>query len=221
MASAGRNDREEPCSLRGETTSLLILPRRVPGRLRERVPPLDLLGHEPAEVTVARFTEGGALPRRLHVDGAGGDDTRRVVAAGAALGGEHALLVRGAALLLLLGGLVPLLEVGLHGGVGEEHGHDVAQREQFQGDAAQGRITKAGNTRLRWLLVEVAVRWLRHPRPETQVLRVRAQGIGARGGKKKAVVALARRLAGILFAMMRDGTEYRVPRHPVQKAAAV
>lgn len=84
----------------------------------------------------------------------------------------------------------------------------------------KGRITKAGNTRVRWLLVEAAVKWLWHPRPETEVLRVWAQGIAARGGKKKAVVALARRLAGILFAMMRDGTEYRAPRHPVQEAAA-
>jgi transposase len=84
----------------------------------------------------------------------------------------------------------------------------------------KGRITKAGNTRVRWLLVEAGMKWLRHRRPETEHLRVWAQGIATRSGKKKAVVALARRLAGILFAMMRDGTEYRAPRHPVQEAAA-
>jgi hypothetical protein len=32
--------------------------------------------------------------------------------------------------------------------------------------------------------------------------------IAARRGKKVAVVALARRLAGILYAMLRDGTRY-------------
>jgi transposase len=84
----------------------------------------------------------------------------------------------------------------------------------------KGRITKAGNTRVRWLLVEVGMKWLWHPRPETAPLRVWAQGIAARSGKKKAVVALARRLAGILFAMMRDGTEYRVSRREAQEAAA-
>jgi transposase len=84
----------------------------------------------------------------------------------------------------------------------------------------KGRITKAGNTRVRWLLVEVGMKWLRRPRPETESLRVWAQGIAARSGKKKAVVALARRLAGILFAMMRDGTEYRAWRREAREAAA-
>ena len=37
--------------------------------------------------------------------------------------------------------------------------------------------------------------------------------IAARRGKKVAVVALARRLAGILYAMLRDGTRYE-PRRP-------
>jgi transposase len=84
----------------------------------------------------------------------------------------------------------------------------------------KGRITKAGNTRVRWLLVEAGMKWLWHPRPETEWLRVWAQGIAARSGKKKAVVALARRLSGILFAMMRDGTEYRAPKREAQEAAA-
>ena len=84
----------------------------------------------------------------------------------------------------------------------------------------KGRITKAGNTRVRWLLVEAGMKWLWHPRPETEQLRVWAQGIAARSGKKKAVVALARRLSGILFAMMRDGTEYRAARREAQEAAA-
>ena len=76
----------------------------------------------------------------------------------------------------------------------------------------KGRITKAGNTRVRWLLVEAGFLLLSRPRPETEHLRVWARGIATRCGKKKAVVALARRLAGILFAIMRDGTVYQPPR---------
>lgn len=72
----------------------------------------------------------------------------------------------------------------------------------------QGRITKAGDNRVRWLLVEAGWTILRSRRPETQPLRSWAEGIAARRGRKVAAVAVARRLAGILYAMLRDGTEY-------------
>ena len=73
----------------------------------------------------------------------------------------------------------------------------------------KGAITKAGNTRMRWLLVEAAWCILRRkPQPETFVLRTWAEGIARRRGSHVAAVALARRLAGILFAMWRDATEY-------------
>jgi len=73
----------------------------------------------------------------------------------------------------------------------------------------KGAITKAGNTRLRWLLVEAAWCVLRRkPKPETFLLRTWADGIARRRGSHVAAVALARRLAGILFAMWRDQTEY-------------
>ncbi|MGH7388544.1 MAG: hypothetical protein ACREM3_03705 [Candidatus Rokuibacteriota bacterium] len=49
---------------------------------------------------------------------------------------------------------------------------------------------------------------LRLQDPRTAALREWALGIAARRGKKIAVVALARRWAGILFAMLRDGTHY-------------
>jgi transposase len=71
-----------------------------------------------------------------------------------------------------------------------------------------GRITKAGNTRVRWLLVEAGWRILRSRAPETAALRAWAQPIVMRRGKHIAVVALARRLAGILFAMWRDHAAY-------------
>jgi transposase len=59
---------------------------------------------------------------------------------------------------------------------------------------------------MRWLLVQAAVSILRCRRAQTDALRTWATGIGVRRGKKIAIVALARRLAGILYAMLRDGT---------------
>jgi transposase len=83
----------------------------------------------------------------------------------------------------------------------------------------RGRITKAGNTRMRWLLVEAAWRVLRSPRADAAPLRVWAEHIALRRGKRIAVVALARRLAGVLYAMWRDGTAYQVPRRREEAAA--
>lgn len=71
-----------------------------------------------------------------------------------------------------------------------------------------GHITKAGNARVRWLLVEAAWRLLRSKAPASAALRGWALGVAARRGKRVAVVALARRLAGILYAMWRDGVDY-------------
>lgn len=75
----------------------------------------------------------------------------------------------------------------------------------------KGRITKTGNARVRWLLVQAALSMLRLRQPQTLHLRTWAERIASRRGKKTAVVALARKLAGILFAMMRDGTAYTPP----------
>jgi transposase len=75
-------------------------------------------------------------------------------------------------------------------------------REYSSGEKQQrGHITKAGNSRLRSLLVECAWGILRRPHPSTDALRQWALGVAARRGKRIAVVALARRLAAILFAM--------------------
>ena len=85
----------------------------------------------------------------------------------------------------------------------------------------RGRITKQGNTRMRWLLVEAAWRVLRSPRPEAAGLKAWAERIAVRRGKRVAVVALARRLAGVLYALWRDGSLYRGARpHPRQRPGA-
>ncbi len=84
--------------------------------------------------------------------------------------------------------------------------------EHSSGDQQhRGRITKTGNTRARWLLVEAGWRLLRSTRPEAAALRAWGEQLARRRGKRIAAVALARRLAGILYAMWRDGTAFRAP----------
>jgi transposase len=67
-------------------------------------------------------------------------------------------------------------------------------------------ITKAGAAKMRWALVQacwVARRW-RGDDPMVQWSRA----VERRRGKRIAVVALARKIAGILFAIWRDGSSY-------------
>ena len=70
------------------------------------------------------------------------------------------------------------------------------------------------------LLVEAAWRVLRTKEEAAAPLKAWAEGIAQRRGRSIAAVALARRLAGILYAMWRDGTDYRAPR-PAPAAVAV
>jgi transposase len=90
-------------------------------------------------------------------------------------------------------GLVP----GEHssGGDGTEH--------------RRGSITKVGDGRVRWLLVQAAHNLLRVPRPETTMVCMWAKKLESRRGRRIAIVALARRIAGILWAMMRDNKPYQ------------
>jgi len=83
----------------------------------------------------------------------------------------------------------------------------------------RGRITRRGNERLRSLLVEAAWGVWRSKTVEAEPLKSWAKEIAARRGKGKAMVALARRLAGILWAIWRDGTSYEAP-HSQEVAAA-
>lgn len=82
----------------------------------------------------------------------------------------------------------------------------------------RGRITKRGDARMRWLLVETAWRILRSSNPDLAGLKAWAQQIAQRRGKRIAVVALARRVAGILYAMWRDDVSYAST--PVRAVAA-
>jgi transposase len=94
-------------------------------------------------------------------------------------------------------------------------------REMSSGEQRlRGRITKAGHARLRTLLVEAAWSILRYDHDATRSLRDWALRIAARRGKRIAAVALARKLAGILYAMWRDGSEFGQPARRRTAAAA-
>jgi transposase len=71
-------------------------------------------------------------------------------------------------------------------------------------------ITKAGPSELRRALVQAA--WTAIRTRPGDPMAVWATQVAARRGKFIAIVALARKLAGILFALCRDGTIY-CPRH--------
>jgi transposase len=72
----------------------------------------------------------------------------------------------------------------------------------------RGGITKAGNPRMRWLLVQAAWAVWHARSAEAAPLREWATRIAQRRGKRVATVALARRVAGILFALWRDETTF-------------
>ena len=67
-------------------------------------------------------------------------------------------------------------------------------------------ITKAGPTALRWCLVQAA--WAARRTRRKDPMHRWAEAIEKRRGARVAVLALARKLAGILFAIWRDGTVY-------------
>jgi transposase len=86
-------------------------------------------------------------------------------------------------------------------------------REHSSGEKElRGHITKQGGSRMRRLLVQAAWAVLRsRPTPEAEPLRQWTTNVASRRGRYVAIVALARRLAGILFAVWRDGTRYKAP----------
>lgn len=92
-------------------------------------------------------------------------------------------------------------------------------REHSSGEKrSQGGITKVGNRVTRGLLIEAAWCILKSDNESVADLRQWALAIQARRGKQRAAVALARRLARILFAMWRDGASFK-PHH--RSAAAM
>ncbi len=83
----------------------------------------------------------------------------------------------------------------------------VPSEDTTGGKRRLGAISKHGNSYLRALLVQSAWVMLRQP-GRTDPLQRWALAIAERRGKRIAVIALARRLSGVLWAMWRDGTIY-------------
>jgi len=82
--------------------------------------------------------------------------------------------------------------------------------EYSSGERQQrGHINKAGPNRARYLLVEAALTILRRRSAATASLHDWATRVKERRGMKIAVVALARKLAGVLYAMWRDGADFK------------
>lgn len=84
----------------------------------------------------------------------------------------------------------------------------------------RGHITKTGNSRMRRLLVQVALSTMRLRKESTRGLWEWAERLEKRRGRKVAAVALARKVGGILYAMMRDGAEFKPMRLKEEKALA-
>ena len=101
--------------------------------------------------------------------------------------------------------LAPLGEDGAPGHIRRwgAHASGVPGEKQLRGG-----ITKTGDRRARAMLVQAAWGVWRDRHPASAPLCAWAERLAARRGKRIAIVALARRLAGILFALWRDGTTF-------------
>ena len=78
------------------------------------------------------------------------------------------------------------------------------QRESAGRSKALG-LSKEGSALLRWALVEAAWRVVR----KTGRWRTIFEALAKRRGRKKAIVAVARRLLGVMVALLRTGQRYR------------
>jgi transposase len=79
--------------------------------------------------------------------------------------------------------------------------HSSSERQHRTG------ITKAGSSNMRRTLVQAA--WVAYRRKPSDPMIVWASKVAERRGIFVAIVALARKLAGVLYAMWRDGAQYR------------
>ncbi len=80
----------------------------------------------------------------------------------------------------------------------------VPRLSQSGNHAYYGRITKLGNPLVRWILVQTAHRICRVDYERRRYV----DRLSFRTGKKKAIVALARELSTVVYAMLRDRREY-------------
>ena len=92
------------------------------------------------------------------------------------------------------------------------------RREQSGERDIIGEISRAGDVGLRTALYQAATVMLQRGRPNW--LSAWALGVAKRRGKKRATVALARRIGVVLHRMWKCGTEFQFSRPDAMKAAA-
>jgi len=92
------------------------------------------------------------------------------------------------------------------------------RRDQSGDRDVVGQITRAGDEALRTALYQAATVMLNRARPNW--LTAWALRVAGRRGKKRATVALARRIGVVLHRMWRDGTEFRFTREEAMAASA-
>jgi transposase len=98
----------------------------------------------------------------------------------------------------------------------------VPRRDQSGGHDPQLRISKTGDRMGRTLLVQCAHHILGRFGQDSDLRRF-GEKLAARGGKtakKRAVVATARKLAVLLFALLRTGEAYEPLRHSAKSRAS-
>ena len=96
----------------------------------------------------------------------------------------------------------------------------VSRRDQSGGTDPQLRISKCGDPMGRRLLVECAQHILTHgPDTDLQRFGLRLAAQGGKRAKKRAVVATARKLAVLLFALLRSGEVYEPLRNSAKSQA--
>jgi transposase len=97
-------------------------------------------------------------------------------------------------------------------------------REYSSGEQQQrGPVMRSAHPYVQALLVQAAWRVCRSKDPRAAALRSWGHALVRRRGKKIAIVAVARRLARILYAMWRDGADYQPARlrtHQTETPAA-
>jgi transposase len=81
----------------------------------------------------------------------------------------------------------------------------VPGRRESAGKARDLGITKEGSALLRWVLVEAAWRLVGRTRRWGSIF----EGLAKRRGRRRAIVAVARRLLCVMVAMMQSGRGYR------------
>lgn len=82
----------------------------------------------------------------------------------------------------------------------------------------KGHITKTGPSDLRALLVQASWVIWRGRSAAGLPLRIWAQALAARRGRRIAIVALARRLSRILYALWRDRTDFGIPAPRIRRS---